>query len=408
MRALVGLLWLVTLTACSQIDPPERESWPEQTIGPQSPTANLDNACVADFDPNVDYFPNKTEFAYSTQLSVEYHQHYKRVRFKPNANTGEQIEFLLVQCGTPLPKQAKHVPVIQVPIQRLIAGNASVLGALAELDIVDRLYGTHNTRGVTVPAVQQRIKQGLVHDMWGYGHASIEQAMSVEADVYLSFYSAYPAGNMHPRLWELGVTAVPQADHHETHPLGRAEWIKLLALMTNRENNAEAIFNQRVERYHALQALVADVSNRPKVMAGYLSSRASFETFAQQNQKAQLIRDAGGEFIFAHQGAGSLIFLPFESVYAGAHQADVWLGTMTGQKDKNALISANPLHGWFQSVENDQVYAWDRDYTGAWASPFQDQSMTHPERQLAEVIAVLHPERLTLAEPEWQFLRQLP
>ncbi|MCP2936711.1 hypothetical protein NK983_28900, partial [Salmonella enterica subsp. enterica serovar Typhimurium] len=36
--------------------------------------------------------------------------------------------------------------------------------------------------------------------------------------------------------------------------------------------------------------------------------------------------------------------------------------------------------------------AWDRGYTGAWAYPYQDQSMTRPHVQLAEAIAALHPE----------------
>lgn len=403
----ISLLSTLCLYGCMQISPPTGTPWPSVVVGAVSPPANFDVACIADYRPDVDYFPHKTSFRHSTQLQVEYGLHYKRVRFTPSVLTGEVIEFLLVQCGAPIPDHGPHVPVVQVPIQRLVTGNSSVLRALDELGLVDRLHGSENIRNATVPAVRERIARGLVHDMRGYGHASIEQVMSVKADVYLSFYSAYPQGNMHPRLWELGVRALPQADHHEPHPLGRAEWLKLLALLANREERANRQFDAIERRYRELSALARNVSFRPTVLAGFAASRDSFETFGVDNQRAQLIRDAGGQPAISDGGSSSLIYLPFEKAYLQGAHADVWLGTLGGQADVDALVAANRVHGMFDAADRRQVYAWDRGYTGAWAYPYQDQSMTLPHVQLAEAIAVLHPERLP-PSGEPTFLRKLP
>lgn len=400
---LAGLL----LGGCMQVSPPPRTPWPAIALGDAALQANLDATCVFDYRSDVDYFPQKTSFTHSTQLQVEYGPHYKRVRFTPTVNKGEVIEYLLVQCGTPVPEHDPHVPVIQVPLQRLVTGNAAVLGALDELGLVDRLYGTENVRAATVPAVRDRAAQGLISDMWGYGHGSIEQVMSVQADVYLSFYSAYPQGNMHPRLWELGVRAVAQADHHETHPLGRAEWLKLLAMLANREARANEIFDDIAQQYDALAARVRHGAYRPTVIAGFASGRDAFETFGSRNQRAQLIRDAGGEFVLDDPSPSSLIYLPFEQAYAQGAHAAVWLGTQGGQADRQSWVAANRLHGWFDAAKQGQVYAWDQGYTGAWASPYQDQGMTRPHIQLAEAIAALHPDLLpSVALP--RFLRKLP
>lgn len=380
------------LCGCTRIEAPPRATWPKQAVGAAGPAANLDAACVADYRPGVDYFPHKTTFSHASQLEVEYGPHYKRVRFTPSVGTGERLEYLLVQCGTPVPPHRDDVPVVMVPIQRLVTGNAAVLGALDELGLVDRLYGTENVRSVTVPSVRARIEQGLVHDMWGYGHASIEQAMSVQADVYLSFYSAYPQGNMHPRLWELGVRAIPQADHHEPHPLGRAEWLKLLALLSNREQLANDRFASIEAAYHGLSAIAARATSRPMVVSGFAAGRNRFETFGEHNQRARLIADAGGRYVLDGGGTGSLVYLPFERVYATGASAPAWLGTMGGQASIEAWIAANPLHGRFAAASARNVHAWDRGYTGAWAYPYQDQSMTRPHTQLAEAIAALHPE----------------
>jgi iron complex transport system substrate-binding protein len=409
-RALATIGCALLLSACMQIAPPPRAPWPSVEVGKDGPARNLDAACVADYRPGVDYFPQKTRFTHSAQLQVEYAPHYKRVRFTPSVATGEVIEFLFVQCGTPTPPHGPHVPVVEVPVRRLVTGNSAMLGALDELGLVDRLHGSESTRGATVPAVRERIAQGLVHEMSGYGHASIEPVMAVQADVYLSFYSAYPQGNVHPRLWELGVRAIPQADHHEPHPLGRAEWLKLLALFSNREARGDANFAEIAAQYAHWKAVAAQARSRPRprVMAGFASSRDTIEAFGGRNHRAQLIRDAGGAYVLGDDPrTSSLVYEPFEKVYAQGADAAVWLGTLGGQADRKALVAANTLHGWFDAVDEGRVYAWDRGYTGAWAYPYQDQGMTRPHIQLAEAIGALHPE-LAGAQAPAQFLRRLP
>lgn len=404
------LIPLLLLCGCMQIAPPPRAAWPSVVVGVDGLSDNLDAACVAEHRPGADLFPHKTAFTHSVQLQVSYGPHYKRVRFTPSVGTGETLDYLLVQCGTPVPAHGPHEQVIQVPIQRLVTGNAAMLGALDELGLVDRLYGAENTRSATVPAVRERIAQGLVHDMWGYGHASIESVMAVQADVYLSFYSAYPQGNMHPRLWELGVRAIAQADHHETHPLGRAEWLKLLALLTNREALANARFDRIETQYLQLAVVAATAPDRPLVMAGFAAGRDTIETFGGRNQHARLIHDAGGRFALADDArSSSLVFERFEKVYARAADAPVWLGTLGGQASAATLVDANPLHGWFRAAREGRVFAWDQGYTGAWAYPFQDQGMTRPHVQLAEAIRALHP-GLTLPPlvTDTPFLRRLP
>ncbi|WP_341666616.1 ABC transporter substrate-binding protein [Alcaligenes sp. SDU_A2] len=402
----IGLM--LCMAGCMPIAPEAKIPWPARALGGQPPARNLDSACVADYRPDVDYFPEKTQFRHSTQLQIEYGLHYKRVRFTPSVAKGEVLEYLFVQCGTPIPKHRPHTPVVLVPIQRLVTGNSAMLGALDELGLVDRLYGAENTRSISVASIRERVALGLVHDMWGHGHATIEQVMAVRPDVYLSFYSAYPAGNLHPRLWELGVRAIAQADHHETHPLGRAEWIKLLAVMANREAVAEQKFEQIEQQYRQWQALVSNVEHRPSVMTGFAAGRDVFETHGSHNHSAQLIHDAGGHYVLADGQTSSLIYLPIEKVYAHAAQANRWLGTLGGQRSVQSLIASNALHGAFQPAITRQVYAWDRGYSGAWVYPFHDQSMTTPHIQLAEAISALHPERLALKDDELRFIRKLP
>lgn len=407
MRAAALVLCLLLVSACNQRAVPSHEAYPSLPVfGPLA--HSLQYSCVANYQPGVNYFPQRTEFRWSNQLSVEYGANYKHVRFVPGVDTGETLDILMVQCGTPVPEHAPGTIVIEVPIQRLATGNSAMLGAADELDMVELLVGIENVRSPTVPSVRKRVREGKIVELWGTANANIEPVIAVQPDVYLSFYSAYPQFNLHPQLRRIGVRALPQADHLERHPLGRAEWIKLLAMLANREQQANQRFAQIEQDYLALVRLTQQASVQPLVMAGYPAGRDSFEVFGGLNQRAQLIMDAGGRYVLADSTqTGSLVYASFEHVYALGARAPAWLGAQPGHASLAELTASTPRAGWFRAVEEGNVWAFDKGYLGAWASPYHDNGMTRPHLALQDAVRALHPDLLPAAKPS-TFLRRLP
>jgi iron complex transport system substrate-binding protein len=374
------------------------------------PQANLVDGCVANFHESVDYFPERTTFRHSSQLSVAYERNYKRITFRPAIATDEAVEILLVQCGTPVPPHGPNSVVVSVPVTRIASASSAMLGAAAELGVVDRFVGLSDPRKVTVPAFQERIRQGAIASMGGHGHGNIEPIIGADPDVYFTFYSAYPQYNIHPRLWSMGIRAVPHADSVEATPLGRAEWIKLLALLTNTEARANQAFDQVERAYLEAARIVSASIDRPTVLAGTASQRDVMELFGGANHRAALIRDAGGRFVLENDRfPGSWLITPFERVYAAGADAAYWIGTRPGIQTVGALIAANPHHRWFEAaVGNGDVYALDLGYRGMFAYHLEDQGMNNPHRQLVEIAAILQPQladRLDVAHP--LFVRKL-
>ncbi|HCL78128.1 ABC transporter substrate-binding protein [Stutzerimonas nitrititolerans] len=406
-RRIAALFLLSLLVGCERMEALPVERYPASPVG-DGLERNLDTACIADYREDVDYFPERSRFDWSTQLSVEYGRHFKRVSFRPSVDTGETLEILLVQCGTPVPAHDAATVVVEVPIRRLATGNSAMLGAADELGIVERLVGIENIRSPTVEAVRRRIAEGGIQELWGYAHANIEPIMAVRPDVYLSFYSAYPQFNLHPQLQRVGIRALPQADHLEGHPLGRAEWLKLLAMLVNREAEANRRFAVIETEYLYWRDLAAQAQRRPQIMAGFPSGRDSFEVFGALNQRARLLADAGGGYVLAGlREHGSLLQLGFEEVYLAGAEAPVWIGAQSGYSSLAQMLDSTPRASWFAATRAGQVYAFDRGYTGAWASPAHDNGMTRPHLALAEVVQVLHPELVHSSVPP-TFLRRLP
>lgn len=372
--------------------------------------ANLVEGCVANFREGEDYFPERTSFRHSSQLSVAYERNYKRVTFRPAISTDEPVEIILVQCGTPTPPHGSDTVVVTVPVTRIASSSSSMLGAAADLEVVNRFVGLSEPRKVTVPAFQKRVRQGAIASMGGHAHGNIEPIIGADPDVYFTFYSAFPQFNIHPRLWAMGIRAIPHGDSVEATPLGRAEWIKLLAMLTNTEGRANQAFDRVEQAYAETVRIVGESIERPSVLAGTASQRDVMELFGGANHRAALIRDAGGRFVLENDRfPGSWLITPFERVYAAGADAPFWIGTRPGIGSVGALIAANPHHRWFEAaMETRGIYALDLGYRGMFAYNLEDQGLNNPHRQLAEIAVVLHPEladRLGVSQP--MFVRKL-
>lgn len=392
-RSALGAACLASmLLGCSQLDPEPKQSYPTIQVA-SAPAQNLDQACVANFQPGLDYLPDKTEFHYSNQLSVSYHGHYKQVTFRPSVSAEEPVEMLFVQCGTPVPEHGSRTIVVSVPVSRIVTGTRAMLGAADDLGVVDRFVGISDPRAITVPSFVKRVEQGQLSMMSGYAHGNIEPLMALDPDVYFTFHSAYPQFNMHPRLWALGIRAVPHGDILESTPLGRAEWMKVLAMLTNTEARANVIFDRVERQYRSIADLVPHDKTPPRVMAGTASQRDVIELFGGRNQRAQMLRDAGARYVLDDDRfPGSWLTTSFERVYAAGADAPFWIGTRPGIQTIDALIAANPHHRWFEAaVGGGNVYALDQGYKGMFAYHFEDQSLNNPHVVLAEIVAVLHP-----------------
>ena len=405
MRALL-LIAALACAACHQAEMQPASEWPAADPALLG-AVNLESGCIEDFDPEIDYFPDKTEFRRSAQLEVRYHGFYKEVLFTPAVDNKEVLRYALAQCGAPAPPGFPPARVIQIPIRRFTTGSSSIFSAVTLLEIEDRLVGVPNRFRITEPTIRKLAMEREIPEVSGGTHSNIELAMAVDPDVHLTFYSAYPEFNLHPKLWEVGVTAFPMADHMEMTPLGRSEWVKLLALLTNREAHANDWFDQAERDYEALRTLTADVSHRPPVLYGTPDSRDFWQVRGDRNYFAQLVRDAGGEYFWERGGASSWEHAAYEDALYRSADTLLWVGItgMAGVESVDQLVASDGRFAWLRPVQMERVYALDHSEAGAWTSRWTDQSLDKPERALADLVRVIHPE--IAVEHEEYFIRPL-
>lgn len=390
-----GLLVLVVLAcgACHRITVPPPVAWAETTV--EAPLQrNLRDTCVRDADPTRDYFPEKAAFRHSSQLEVVYHPTYKVVTFTPAVDTREVLRYALVQCGTTPPPGFDDAHTVEVPIRRFATAHHSILSTVTRLGLEGRLAGVANRRSITEPTIRRLAMDRQLPELGSGTHSSIEATIAVQPDVYFTFYSAYPQSNLHPQLWQMGVRALPMADHMEPTPLGRSDWLLFLALLTNQEGAAVPYLAQVEREYRALADRTRDVSVRPVVITGRTESRDTWDLPGHRNQLARLIHDAGGRYFFDRGGSSSYVRADYERTLWLAAPADAWVGGPNRIGSIGELLARDARHAWLRPVRRGHVWALDAGGESAWTYPYVDQSLDRPHVVLADLIRALHPDRL--------------
>jgi hypothetical protein len=110
------------------------------------PTANLTHACVEDYRPEVDYFPDKSTPAYARIFAVSYHRHYKVVKLAVERTVATDDKatdtMVLVQCGTPIPRltgELAGAAVITIPVMTIASNDNCDIAAISQLGYDNRL-----------------------------------------------------------------------------------------------------------------------------------------------------------------------------------------------------------------------------------------------------------------------------
>jgi iron complex transport system substrate-binding protein len=354
--------------------------------------ANVRTGCVDRFDPETDYFPDKLAIEDAVDFSVEYRRSYKVVTVK-DAYEGSQPErYVLAQCGTPAPPLAgvlAGAQVVTVPLASLFAFSTTHLALLADLDRMDVLTGVAQRDAVMDPKAEAKIKTGTVVEFAKVGLV-IDVERVVAAKPSLLMASGTSNGTLSV-IRHAGVPVVANSEWREPTALGRAEWLKYMALFLNEERQAQAVYGEMKHRYRSLstRATARPETLRPLVMTGR-STRGVFTISGGRSYVAALIKDAGGTYAWADNTSVGIASVDLEAQMQRAANADIWING-GGWKSLAAMVEDEPRYAAFKAYRRRQVWVYERRQTPAGRNDYWSRSVTRPDLVLADLVKIFHP-----------------
>lgn len=371
--------------------------------------ANFTDTCVTDYDPTVDYFPEKIEITDAQNFTVEYFNHYKVVTVTDAFDGATPFTYVLVQCGTPAPEAdtfPEKTQFIEVPAGDIIAMSTTQLPPLVQLGVLENLVALSALDRVNTPAVLERIEAGELASVGEGAEVNVEVVLDLDPDIVMTF-GFNPATNAHPVLIEAGIFTALNASWREATPLGRAEWLKYTALFYNVEAQAEIIYTDIMTQYKAATEFAASVpeDERPIVLWNRFSSFTEAWTIPGGDTYAgKLIEDAGGQIALGDIAPTENAPVSFEVVVDGALDADIWVTNAFGVTNLDGLLAADPRFGDFAAVQNGTVWNNTLDVNENGGNNYFELGVANPHLILQDLIAIFHPELL----PDHEFNFYLP
>jgi iron complex transport system substrate-binding protein len=367
--------------------------------------ANLTARCVDRFESSIDYFPDKMTIEDAATFSVDYRKSYKVVTVNEPYAGGPPERYVLVQCGTPPPVLAGELAgaqVVTVPITSLFVFSTTHLSLVADLGRVDVLTGVARRDAVPDEQAEARIKAGKLVEFAKLGLViDVERVVTARPSLLMAGGTSTPTLGV---IKAAGVPVVANTEWLEPSALGRAEWVKYMALFLNEERRATVSYSGMKERYRSLsaRALARAEPERPLVMTGR-STRGLFTIAGGRSYVAALIKDAGGRYVWADNTSAASASIDLEAQVQRAANADVWING-GGWKNLPAMLDDEPRYAAFKAYRQGQVWVYERRQTPAGANDYWSRSVTRPDLVLADLVKIFHP-RLT---PEHVFEWYMP
>lgn len=382
----IPLVLLVAVTACAQ---------PQQTAAqPESPAAASANPseCVRNYDKATDYFPNKVTFEHATGVSVTYTNATKLVEIdRPWKDADTAFRVLLVQCGTPVPDDITADATIEVPLRRVATFSTTQLPSFALLDQVDTIVAHGGLQYVSTPAVVKAAEQGAIVEVGDQTHPDLERLLAAEPDAAL--LSAGTDGDAHRAAVDaVGIPAVPYADWLEETLLGRAEWLKVVALLTNTEQRANESFHGIARAADGVITRAESQTRNPKVIVGTPYEGTWFMP-AGESYIASALTDLGAEYPWAETKGTGALSLDIEAVLSHAADADIWIGAGSVRGTLDDLVEQDDRFDEFRALRKGQVYAEDRNVNASGGNALFELGAVRPDLLLGDLFKILYPNK---------------
>jgi iron complex transport system substrate-binding protein len=310
----------------------------------------------------------------------------------PYQNATSGYKYLLVPKGEPSPAHDEQTQVISVPIENIVCTSTTHIPLLDYIGETDKLIGFPTTDYISSEKMRKRIDEGKVKDLGIDKGMNIEMLYTLKPSLVMGYTMTKDLGQL-KKIQELGIPVVINAEYLEKHPLGRAEWIKFMALFFGKEKQADSVFAEIEKEYLTTQKLVSEVQSKPTVLSGIVYGDAWFMP-GGQNYAAKLLKDAGCEYLWSSDSTSGFLQLSFESVYSKAKEADLWIG-VGSFKTLDEIKATEERYALFKPFREKQVYTYGARTGAKGGSEFLELGYLRPDLILKDLVKIAHPELMT-------------
>ena len=187
--------------------------------------------------------------------------------------------------------------------KRIVCMSSSYIAMLDALGQVNRIVAVSGIDYVSNPYILAH--KDSIKDMGP--EMNYELLLGLKPDIVLLYGIGDAQTAITDKLKELSIPYIYMGEYLEESPLGKAEWMVVLSELTDSREKGIEIFSEIPKRYLSLKALTESVGQCPTVMFN-TPWNDSWVMPSTKSYMAQLVADAGAEYIYKENSSNSILF----------------------------------------------------------------------------------------------------
>ena len=258
------------------------------------------------------------------------------------------------------------ITVLRQPLDRIYLAATSAMSLFNAVDALDhiRLTGTRAS-GWYVDAAVEALNSGAMLFSGKYSEPDYELMISEDCNLAIESTMIYHTPKVKEMIEDLGIPVLVDRSSYEPHPLGRTEWIKLYAVLVDKEDEAAAFFDRQASVIRELE----NFENTGKTVAFFaVNSDGSVVIRKPSDYIPKMIALAGGRYAFEDfvtDQAATSISITMEDFYAKAVDADVLIynaSIAAPISTVDELLALNELFADFKGVQEGNVWCTGKSF----------------------------------------------
>ena len=343
--------------AVTEADTTVSDETTENTDGVKSTGTGLEHEILE--IPGLTY-DHSMELEYATQFAVDYYQDdYAMITI------AQEGSYLVVPEGKEAPEGLdKEIKVLQQPLDHIYLVATSSMGLFRAIDGIGNitLSGT-DENGWYIEEAKEAMENGSIQYAGKYSAPDYELILANGCDLAIESTMIYHSPDVREKLEEFGIPVLVEHSSYESDPLGRMEWLKLYAVLLDKEEEADAYFQSQTD----MLTDVLGAENTEKTVAFFSINSNGYVTVRKTGDYiSKMIELAGGRYIFQNLGddnALSTMNMQMEDFYAGACDADYIIYNSAIESELHSLdelLEKSSLLADFKAVKEGNVWCTEK------------------------------------------------
>ena len=318
-------------------------------------------------DRNTDISPHlvcqeSMELEYADQFAVDYYEGgYALISMTDGRR------YLAVPEGKSTPeKLEKDIIVLKRPVKDVYLVATAVMDMFCELDALDSIrFSGQKADGWSRIEAREAMERGEIFYAGKYSAPDYETIVSRGCSHAIENNMITHSPEVVEKLGEFGIPVLIDLSSYESHPLGRAEWIRMYGVLLGKEEEAEEVFDRQAQ---ILKEVSAGEPSGKTAAYFFITANGMVNVRVSSDYVPRMIELAGGKYIFEdlerEDSHRSSVAMQMEEFYLTAKDADYLIYNSTiegGVSSVQELLEMESLLGDFKAVKEGNVWCTTRD-----------------------------------------------